>query len=61
MSLEVSKSLGSVGYTPKEYPIYYIISRWNNPLILTIDPNFQPNIQGITQVWPPNPRSPVHM
>ena len=34
--------LGSVGYNPKEYPPF--ISRWNKPLILTIDPNFQRDI-----------------
>ena len=33
-----------MGYNPKEYPMK--ISRWNNPLILTIDPNFQQDIQG---------------
>ena len=38
MSQEVCERLGSVGCNPKEYP--GLIGRWNNPLILTIDPNF---------------------
>ena len=39
--LEVwDKWLGSAGYKPKEYPIY----KYYNPLILTIDPNFQQDI-----------------
>ena len=36
---EVTKRLGSVGYNPNESPIYKEVI--NNPLILTIDPNFQ--------------------
>ena len=43
-----SKVIGSVGYfTPRNTPF---ISRWNKPLILTIDPNFQRNIP-----WPVGP------
>ncbi len=43
MSQEVngSKVIGSVGYFTPIYPQYTpLLSRWNNPLILTIDPNF---------------------
>ena len=40
MSQEFRKWLGSARYNPLIYPI--LISRWNNPLILTIDPNFRP-------------------
>ena len=32
-----------MGYNPN---IPHLLSRWNNPLILTIDPNFQQDIQG---------------
>ena len=37
--------IGSMGYNPKEYPMK--INRWNSPLILalTLDPNFQRDIQ----------------
>ena len=39
VDLKPSPRLGSVGYNPNIPPF---LSRWDNPLILTIDPNFRP-------------------
>ena len=36
-------NLGSVGYNPNIPHLY--VMKWNNPLILTIDPNLQRDIQ----------------
>ena len=50
MSQKVKKRSGSVVYNPNTPSL---ISRWNHPLILTIDPNFQRDIQavGSWDIW----------